>query len=270
MTDYLIKYIRGSVLTTKWINGIPGGFEYLPEKYSYLFAETDKNLYHYLVAERLRNDTNTPIVIKGFIAFLIRHWRSNELWIYKTYYDQLKKNFKEEEGKKPGSYKRNLDKEFFLLHIENEQTYIQEFSQKFDYITPEEKESILEFAHYYLDYISGQNNTQLTTQKPKQPESISFESLLIHPDKKGLLHLLHSLIENKKGKNAAIVIIALKQLGYMGTYKSNRSLFDSIVNEFGAIGTIENFNHYLNENNRRMIVDSDIEAVINVLQSIGK
>ncbi len=99
-------------------------------------------------------------------------------------------------------------------------------------------------------------------------ETLKFKDLLIHENKDKLLEILHALLNNTKRKDFAITIIALEQLGILAKYESKKNLFKALEIEFGNIGTESNFNHYLNPNNRKMILDSEIESVINIIKKI--
>lgn len=72
-----IDFIRTKVTTSRWYNGEAGNFEFDLNIY-YRFVETTQDMNCYLYAERERNDENTPIVLKGFIAFLVAYWGQNE------------------------------------------------------------------------------------------------------------------------------------------------------------------------------------------------
>lgn len=112
MNCELISFIRTKVTTSRWCNGKAGSFEFDSINYYYRFVRMTQNLNYYLYAERERNNENTPIVLKGLIAFLIACWGQNEIAIYNTYNEKRKKSFIDIEGKKAGSFKRDLDKEF--------------------------------------------------------------------------------------------------------------------------------------------------------------
>ena len=77
----LINFIRTKVTTNRWSNGKAGSFEFDSTNYYYCFVETTQELNCYLYAERERDDENTPIVLKGLIAFLIACWGQNEIVI---------------------------------------------------------------------------------------------------------------------------------------------------------------------------------------------
>ncbi len=97
---------------------------------------------------------------------------------------------------------------------------------------------------------------------------MQFKDLLIHENKDKLLEILHSLLSKTKRKDFGITIIALEQLGTLVKYESKKNLSKALEVEFGNIGTESNFNHYLNPNNRKMILDSEIESVITIIKKV--
>ena len=89
----LIDFIRTKVITSRWCNGKAGSFELDSTNYYYHFVGTTQDLNCYLYAERERNNENTPIILKGLIAFLITCWGQNEVAIYNTYNERSRKAF---------------------------------------------------------------------------------------------------------------------------------------------------------------------------------
>lgn len=267
MNKTLLEKIRIGTITSQWKNNKIGKFEYSQEYLHYRFVETTTHPYSWIVKEQDRNNENTPIIIYGFIAFLIACWGQNEVAIYNTYNKRREKYFFDVEAKKPGSFKRDLDNEFAKQHLKTEEANIQEFNSTFDYISIEEKSLILEYARNYLEYTSFKYKQALGSKKQEQR---SFKDLLISKDSDKLLILLHSLLDNSntKGKDSAIAIIVLEQLGLLGKYGTKIGLFRTLQKEFGDIGTDSNFKIYLNANNRKMILDSEIESFITPIKKI--
>lgn len=72
------------------------------------------------------------------------------------------------------------------------------------------------------------------------------------------LQKLHVVMNGKKGKDAALIIIACIKKGWM-----QKPTFTQVKEEFGNIGTQQGFTKYLNEN---LFTKNEIEGVIN---SIG-
>lgn len=96
--------------------------------------------------------------------------------------------------------------------------------------------------------------------REQQKETV-FIDLLISGNKESLLNLLHALLDTTNNKkDFAIAVLALEELGLLGKYGTKKNLYKTLQPEFGDIGTDANFNHYLNPNNRKMILDAEIES----------
>lgn len=100
-------------------------------------------------------------------------------------------------------------------------------------------------------------------------EKITFTDLLISENKGVLLNLLHSLLgTTNNNKDFAIVVLALEELGLLGKYGTKKNLYETLQSEFGNFGTYANFNHYLNPNNRKKILDSEIESFTTPIKNL--
>lgn len=262
MKKTFVDYIRENIISGRWINNKSGFFEYNNTLNNYRFIRTTDDLKEYMFREKERNEENTPIVIKGFLAYLINHWGSKELIIYNTYNEKQKQHFLDIELKKAGSFKKDLDIEFIKQLLTREQKYITEFNQFFDYIPNDEKKRLLEFCDNYIEYTKTKNKQKT----PKERES--FSDLLIHENKSKLLEKLHQLLEYKKGKDVVIVIKALEELKLINSYSSIRNLHTLLTQEFKDIGGLRNFSNYMNETNNCYIQDYEINKIIDILQSI--
>lgn len=262
--DYkLINHIRTKVTTNRWTNGKAGSFEYDSSNYSYRFVETTQDLNCYLYAERERNEDNTPIVIKGFLSFLIACWGQNELATYNTYNQKQKEQFLNVESKKPGSFKRDLEQEFAKCLLDSEQSNIESFHNEFDYISIEEKGLVLEYGKNYLEYTASLYKQKLKDIKVQK----TFESLLHHNNKAELMNTLHKLLDDKTGKDVAIVIKALCKLGYLNIPNNRNKLYRIMESTFGKIGTASNLNIYLNPESNKLL-PIEVEPIAEILRKI--
>lgn len=259
----LIDFIRTKVTTPRWCNGKAGNFEYDSASYCYRFVATTQDLNCYLYAERERNDENTPIVIKGLLAFLIACWGQNEVAIYNTYNERMKKAFMDIEAKKPGSFKRHLDKEFAQQLLNTEQSNIEEFANNFDYVSEGDKSLITEYANNYLEYTAATYKQKLKTVKVEQ----DFESLLHHDRKTALMKALHELLDDAIGKDVAIVLKSLYKLGYLAPPSNRNELYRIMSKAFGNIGTTQNLNSFLKPDSMK-ILDTELESTIQILKRV--
>lgn len=259
----LIDFIRTKVTTRLWCNGKVGSFEYDSINYYYRFVEMTQDMNCYLYAERERNDENTPIVLKGLIAFLIACWGQNEVAIYNTYNERKKKAFIDIEAIKPGSFKRDLDQEFAQLLLNTEQSNIEEFATNFDYISENEKSLITEYANNYLEYTAATYKQKLKPTKIEQ----TFESLLHHDRKTALMKALHELLDDTTGKDVAIILKSLYKLGYLAPPSNRNELYRIMRRTFGNIGTTQNLNSFLKPDSIK-ILDAELESTIQILQRV--
>ena len=72
------------------------------------------------------------------------------------------------------------------------------------------------------------------------------------------LQKLHQLMTNKKGKGAALVILAAMKKGWI-----DKPTFSQVTDEFGDIGAQQGFTGYLNTLSR--YTEEEIEGAINSL-----
>ncbi len=109
----------------------------------------------YTVSPMEQNTTNSPILIKGIIAFLIRRYGKSEKEIFEEYYHSCLSTFKNVESIKPGSSQRNLDREFYSIHHSLEKDNI-DFSQKLKpYLGLDEMDLLNQYADSYLSFIKS-------------------------------------------------------------------------------------------------------------------
>lgn len=244
-------------------NNKAGTFEYDSSYCLYRFIETTKDLNSYLFAKRERNDENTPIVVKGFLAFLIACWGQNEVAIYNTYNERRKTVFLDIEAKKPGSFKRDLETEFAKQLLVAEQKNIENFNNTFDYIPVEEKSLLLEYGKSYLEYTASLYKQTLTPVNIER----TFESLLHHDKPDVLMITLHELLDNSQGKEVAIIVKALCKLGYLNMPNNRNELYRIMEVAFGRIGTASNLNIYLSPESNRL-VEAELEPIVEILRKI--
>lgn len=88
-------------------------------------------------------------------------------------------------------------------------------------------------------------------------QSKTFKDCLQQNDK---LNTLHTIMDGKKGKEAALVMKVAVQIGWI-----TKPTFKAVEDEFGDIGNRSNYNKYINENNR--FTDDEIEGMKQALLS---
>lgn len=104
--------------------------------------------------------------------------------------------------------------------------------------------------------------------KPKIDDFISknkkFEDYLHHDNKEKLLEVLHTLLDRKKGKDVAVILLALQELGiiYLGGNRSE--IYRSMREEFGDIGSSSGINDYLK---KEYIMRSEIDNAKRIIEN---
>lgn len=263
MFKSLIEHIKNQTITNRWINKV-GSFQYDEQGNYYRFIETNQDTTQCLIPISQRSEENTPIIIKGFIAFLIANWGSPERQIYDSYNVISNSQFLSTESKKAGSYKRDLNKEFAIQHINSESHILKEFIQDFHYLKKEDKDLILEYVNNYIEYTSS----IYKVNKRQKSKETNFTALLSHNNIEKLMIVLHEQIEGSKGKKIAAIIKALQKLNLLKPYNSVSQLHRMIQVEFGDIGSVENFRNYINDNTNYNLEQSTIASYIKLLQEI--
>lgn len=173
----LINHIRKETVTDRWLNGKVGKFEYIASDNAYRFRATTENATNFLVVGENINEENTPIVIKGFLANLIRtfgHYQS-EKDIYIDFYETNRERYRLTEGQKPGSFKRDIDAEFHALHLEYCVKFYNESKAVFEYLPQMDIDLLTNFFDAYLEYV---HSTYINTKnRSSKHEEIVLKSL---------------------------------------------------------------------------------------------
>lgn len=263
MFKSLIEHIKNQTITNRWMNKV-GAFEYDEQGNYYRFIETNQDATQYIIPISQRSEENTPIIIKGFIAFLIANWGNPERQIYSSYNERCRKQFISIESKKAGSYKRDLNKEFPIQLLNSESSILKEFIKDFHYLHKEDKELILEYANNYIEYTTS----VYEKNKSQEGKDKTFTTLLSHNNIEKLMIVLHEQIEGAKGKKVAAIIKALQELNLLKPYDSVHQLFKLIQSEFGDIGTVKNFRNYINNTTNYNLEQSTIDSYKKIFQEI--
>ena len=147
--------IKEAVITNKWENGLIAEIRYNSSEIWHQVAG-----YHYEGDTLYKNhpdhilDTvNFPVITKGFTAFLIQLLGNSEQIIFEKYYEKCLNRFKQIEQRKPGSSMRNLDAEFYPLHITQENEFVKFSEQIHPYLSEAEIVLLNQYTEAYFKYI---------------------------------------------------------------------------------------------------------------------
>lgn len=110
--------------------------------------------------------------------------------------------------------------------------------------------------------VVGSQNSDIENEK------IFINYIISEKEKSKILDLLHQLIDDRKGKDVAFVILALIETGMIVNPKPRNKLYKSMRLEFGDIGSDASINDVLNPANKHKIEANTIKSIITKLREI--
>lgn len=100
--------------------------------------------------------------------------------------------------------------------------------------------------------------------KPQGRPTKPFEDSMLNDINGERLKIVHTFMDGKKGKDAAAIILACIDIGWM-----QKPTYGQVKNEFGDIGSKANYNQYLDK--RKFNYQEEIEPIKNALKNaLGK
>jgi len=208
-----------------------------------------------------RNDTNCPVVLKGFVAYLIRNWGKREVEIYNSYYTLSFATFERSETKKPGSFERNLNPEFYPLHLAQENESINFSKQIKPYLSKPEIQQINQYIKAYFKYIEQ-------VYSPKAIKDASSTKQIKE--------------NNLSVSDWCIIFYYMDEAGIKAGNKIDRIkkfiVDNSVVNPSGTLTTKSNFkkeyheieNRINSKNDKKPLPPERIENILNYLKNNKK
>ena len=174
-----IEKIKTGTIIDWWANDECAQFFYSRDNNWYQIARLNNRgeQLTWEVSPFKRSTNNCPIVTKGIIAFIISNFGKNEREIFDKYYTICLNNYKSVEAKKPSSSMRDLDSEFYPIHIDEENARI-EFSQKLaPLLSNDEMNHLNQYAQSYLIYIEHVylSSSKIIRSFPPQQNSDSIQ-----------------------------------------------------------------------------------------------
>lgn len=208
-----LELIQSRTITNKWVNERCAEMRY-----------NSVNIWYQVVGYHFEGDTlylnhsdfeldtvNFPVIAMGITAFLLQNFGKSEKLIFDQFYERCLTYFKKIEARKPGSSMRNLNTEFYTIHLSEEKERIK-FSQLLNpYLSEDEIEIINNYTQAYLTYI----------QQVYAPKGISDSSLLpqsINKPKPESPEKLEQLFEHISKYKSVMKILVANQLIYPQTY----------------------------------------------------
>ena len=129
-----------------------------------------------------------------------------------------------------------------------------------DLVQPEAKES-----KRYDDLVQpeAKESKQPKQAKPKRGRPVkTLADIMLNDDAGEKLKKLHTLVDGKKGKDLALIILACVKQGYM-----TKPTYQQLANEFGDVGSRQAYTNYSNEIKfTKSEIGGAIKAVKDVMQ----
>ena len=266
--ESLIQHVKREICTNRWMNGMGAQFKYDEINVRYQLKEMTPDLLTYILPYG-RITENSPVVAHGFVAYLIHNWGRPETEIYKEFYEHCLSEYKHREEKEPGAFKRDLNTEYYILHIPEEKARIA-YSQKiYPYLTGDDTKLINQYLESYFDFIKIEYSEKSNKSERR------FHEFLISKNQVLLAEKLKIEFKGKKGKNLAIMVIALEELNKIA-FTGKGEFFNSMKAYMGNIGTETAFNEYYfpykqGQSNKRkpLLLRADIEPFKTKIESFG-
>jgi len=276
-----LQMAKGAVITNKWANGLIAEMKYNSTEIWHQVAG-----YHYEGdtvyknhSDHILDTVNFPIVTKGFTAFLIQLLGNSEQIIFDKYYELCLNNFKRIESRKPGSSMRNLDAEFYPVHISQEKEFAKFSEQIHPYLSKDEIELINQYIEAYFKYIeqvySPKGSTEEgTLEKQEAGNELSVPDWCIifyYIDEAGTqegnkIDRMEKFIEDNN---------VVSPSGVHTTKSNFKKEYHEIENRINSKNNkkplppkrIENILHYLKNNKKALqAAESDIEHLTNEIE----
>ena len=143
---------------TYWQNGKCAEFHYYEKDVCYQLVELTDDGKKYIVPTHERTLENCPVIALGFVAYLIHNWGKTEKEIYLEYYDLCLSKFLNIEDKKSGSINRDLNAEYYKLHVTEQKGLASKSEKIYPYLTDNDSKLIKQYEESYFDFIRKNYN----------------------------------------------------------------------------------------------------------------
>lgn len=255
-----LRMTKDEVITNKWAN-----YELAQMRYNSSEVWHQVAGYHYVGDELKHNHLdnvldieNFPVVTKGITAYLLHNFGNSEQVIFDTYYKSSLNKYKQVELRKPGSSMRDLDTDFYPLHVSQEKDFARFSENIHPYLSREEIELINQYVEAYFKYIeqvySPKNTNAENTHKSKTESELRVTDW-------------------------CIVFYYIDEAGTKKGYKINRMkkfiADNKVVNPSGELTTPSNFrkeyyeieNRINGKNNKKLLPPERIKNILPYLEN---
>jgi len=162
--ESLIPYVKDGTTTNKWKNGICAMFKLDRDLMHYHLIEMTPDAKHYIIPYFNRDLGNLPVVAKGIVAYLINHYGRPEQDIFDGYNKLCFADYYKQEANKPGSFKRDLNAEFYSFHLVNEVNNVSGSESLSDFLPEDDWEIIKLYVASFFDYLKLKIDSAHTKQ----------------------------------------------------------------------------------------------------------
>jgi len=155
--DYFIKRIKSHTLVCGdgWANGKVGFFHDFDNNCLYRFIEDEAGR---MGRDYTEADRNLPVLICGFVAWLIKYWGTDTQNIYADYLQAKLNQYKTEHKNDADVFKRDLEREFYDQYRTKEEQWVKQSEAIFDFISEQEVNEIKKYVKYYFEYVDSFSN----------------------------------------------------------------------------------------------------------------
>jgi hypothetical protein len=181
MATTLIRIIQGQDPSKRWVNGAAGGFRDFDNNCSYRFCEADDDVNAYLLT--IQEQRNLPILVTGFIGYLIKHWGKDIQVIVEDYYTDRQNKYVNAHKNDTDSDTRDLKSEFLSEHLQTEEPYFMQSAAVYEYLTDYEANLIKEYVARYKRYVGGKLPVVTREELPKELQTDNAKAKQIKIDK---------------------------------------------------------------------------------------
>jgi hypothetical protein len=168
---------------TLWVNGKCGCIVDLDNDCCFRFIEYETSKAHEPLAEKYPyydQQKTQPIIACGFVGWLLKHKGNiakgdhslsfaheirkekqtklngvDSTQIYDGYLKSRLEMYREEHKDDPDLFKRDLEKEFYAIHKDQEMLLVKQSEALYDYLPECEVKSIKEYVRYYFEFIDS-------------------------------------------------------------------------------------------------------------------
>jgi len=217
----LIPNVKAEAISNKWMNKKGAEFQYNEIELWYKLIELTSDGRTYLINPSERNNVNCPVIVLGFVAYLIHNWGKFETEIYNGFYELCLSDFLNKEERLPGAFKRDLKAEYYKLHIEEESARVAYSRNIYPYLTDNDIELISRYTESYFDFIKIEYDKRpIKAYKKQFPEYFDRSN-------ESLSGICKRLFNNNSPKDYAIMLCLLSENGLVTIANKQRKTFFS-------------------------------------------